>query len=549
MDIVSVYIKDTQRAAASWVEELCQRTRHPWKGNIERRFVCPLFDALPTANAQLHTNTSLVGRIAAAALQSQVLFDQALRVYSGDFAHLYNKTAQVIAHNALEHGTCANIFDPTMLQTWSGMQHMLLEMWSGATKESSAYASEKSAQLVRAFCSGDLAQVAEFWERQVAALDIVVNQNPRAMTAIKAEMGCQFDDARRFVHIAETTRAVLYQVLPLQEGVVVRAQGKPIIHKAPFILPENILDLLPGHGLSYVGAFANSGTPTYFMHMKPIMETVAVQLMSEEDLLLDLQFFAQKVHALHGRKATVNGTCQGALPLLHGVCSAALRLDRDVDVWIGTVPAYALSQSKRVAENLRKIPTTSQELSTITERLPSGNVVVSGLPASLAARLNDPRKENPVSTLIRDMKGAERGQWSPMVAALRRYLKTIGSMPLSMTAMSQRCATTPITQDGVFPEILFGEPLSFHHAINGGVKLHVVAGEKDEVVDLGAALAMFALPCVKNYSGASCHVIPGAGHVAPMTTCTAPTSQHFIGNTGGPLWCHLQQEAGTVSEA
>ena len=397
--------------------------------------------------------------------------------------------------------------------------------------------------MLQASCFGDLEKVAEFWEGQVAILDIVVNQNPAAMKAIQPKLGCQFDDARRYVKVAETPRAVLYQVLPLKEGVVVRKNGKPIIHKAPFILPENIIDLLPYDGLSYVGAFANSGTPTYFMHIRDIADTAAVQVLTEEDLLLDLKLFAETVHLKHGLKATINGTCQGALPFLHAVCAPTLELDRDVDVWIGTVPAYALSKSKRFEENLRMIPKSKQDLGAITERLSSGNGVVIGEPASLSMRLSNFGKENPVSALIRDMRGAEKGSLSPTAAALRHYLQTITPMPLKMTEMSQRCTMLPISKEGVFPERLFGEPVSLQHAVEKGIKLYVFAGAKDEVVDQPAALAMFEIPCVKNYAGASSYVVPGAGHVAPMTTCAVETSRNFIGNVNGALWYHLEQEA------
>jgi pimeloyl-ACP methyl ester carboxylesterase len=145
--------------------------------------------------------------------------------------------------------------------------------------------------------------------------------------------------------------------------------------------------------------------------------------------------------------------------------------------------------------------------------------------------------------ICRDMRGAERGKLSPMAAALRQYLQTIDPMPLKITEMSQRCTTTPITREGVFPELLFEEPISLRYAIERGIKLYVVAGEKDEVVDLPSALAMFEIPCINNYSGASCYVIPGAGHVAPMTTCAVKGSKNFIGNVGGPLWYHLKIEA------
>ena len=543
MNFAHTYREALQRSAGAWVEELFQRARHPLEAGKERRFVWPLFTEVPASCEELNKNASVFTRIPTAMFMAHVLFEQALYNYMNDFGGLYHKTAEVIGRNALLEQHQVTAFDPSFLSASMGMNKILTEMSSGAMRASVEYFNEKSSQLLPLLLSGDMEAVALFWERQVEILDIVVNQNPAAMRAIKAEMGCQFDDAKRYVKISETPRAILYQVLPLKEGIVMRKSGKPVIHMSPFILPENIIDLLPYRGLSYVGAFANSGTPTYLLHGKNIWDCIATQMLSEEDLLLDLKFFAEIVHGIHGHKATINGTCQGALPLLHGVCCSQLQLDRDVNVWIGTVPAYALSRSERFQENLRMIPKSKQHLSAITQRLPSGNDVVLGEPASLSMRLSNFGKENPLSALIRDMKGAERGKFSPMSAALRHYLETIRPMPLQITAMSQHCAMFPITNDGVFPGLLFGEPISLQYAVEKGITLYVVAGEKDDVVDLPAALAMFDIPCIKEYRGASAHVIPGAGHVAPMTTCAVEGSKNFIGNSGGPLWFHLNMEA------
>jgi hypothetical protein len=544
MDAAFQYMQAVQRSADEWLKNMVQRaTSHPWQPDQERRFVWPVFAQVPSAQVELNKNASLATRISTASLRAPVLFEQALRFYVDDFNGLYSATANVISRNAMLKRHEPFQFDPSFLNAFTGMNKILTEMIGGASKDSTTYFIEKSAQLWPAVLSGDLEQVAEFWEHQVEVLDIIVNQNPAAMRAIKAEMGCQFDDARRFVKVAETSRAVLYQVLPLKEGVVVREHGKPVIHKPPFILPENIVDLLPHQGLSYIGAFANSGTPTYFMHIRDILDTVAVQFLSEEDLLFDLKFFAERVHSIHGLKATINGICQGALPLLHGVCSPQLQLDRYVNVWIGTVPAYGLSKSKRFEDNIRMIPKSKQDLAAIMHRLPNGNNVVLGEPASLSMRLSKFGEENPLSAFLRDLKGAERGKWSPMAAAMRHYLKTIVPMPIKITEMSQCCTMLSISPEGVFPSLLFGDAVSLQYAAKKGIRLYVVAGERDDVVDLPSALAMFDIACIKNYSGASYYVIPGAGHVAPMTNCAVEGSKNFIGNVDGPLGFHLEREA------
>ena len=133
-----------------------------------------------------------------------------------------------------------------------------------------------------------------------------------------------------------------------------------------------------------------------------------------------------------------------------------------------------------------------------------------------------------------------------MGLAIQEYLQAVIPMSVRMMEMSHTCATKPIASDGTFPTQLFGESVSLPHAIAQGITLYVVAGEKDEVVDQEAALRMFELPCIKGYKGASYHVVPGAGHIALMTTCARESSKNFIGNEGGPLWYHLKEEAKSI---
>ena len=358
-------------------------------------------------------------------------------------------------------------------------------------------------------------------------------------------MGCKWNDASQFTKIVETPRTILYQVLPRKSGVSVRKNGKPIIIFSPLILKHVILDLLsdPKHEISYVAAMANSGTPTFFIRARDIESTPEAQVMTEEELLLDLRLFAKTVFERQGRRATFNGVCQGALPLLHAVCTPALGLGQYVDCWLGLVPAYSLHASSRVRLDMEKIPEKKRnDLQSITELLGSGNRVVPGEIAGFATRL----KTNPWTALVRAMRSAEKGESSLMGLAIQEYLQAVIPMSVRMMEMSHTCATKPIASDGTFPTQLFGESVSLPHAIAQGITLYVVAGEKDEVVDQEAALRMFELPCIKGYKGASYHVVPGAGHIALMTTCARESSKNFIGNEGGPLWYHLKEEAKSI---
>lgn len=479
-------------------------------------------------------------RAATAFLRTQVLFEEAVRLYVGDFAALAKKSLTIQAKNAPLTRRVTDTFDPSLMNSSQQMQKMMTDMMASATKESFAYWNERYNEILPAVLMLDFEAVASFWEKQVTVLDIVVNANPRALKSINEQMGCKWNDQKRYRFVTETPRAILYQVLPLKEGVEVRTNGKPVLHFAPLILQTVILDLLPYQNLSYVGAFADSGTPTYFMVTKEITSTADAQKLTEEELVIDIEYFTQTLYETYKRKVVLNGTCQGALPLLHAVCAKARRLDKYVDCWIGLVPAYSLHASSRVRADMEKIPESKRnDLEGITELLGSGNRVIPGEIAGFATRL----KTDPWTELVRAMRNAEKGESSLMGLAIQEYLRKLIPMSVPMMEMSHTCASKPISEEGTFPTLLFGELVSLKYAIKRGIKLYVVAGERDEVVDLEAALRMFDISCIKAYSGASYHVVPGAGHIALMTTCARETSKNFIGNKGGPLWYHLKLEA------
>lgn len=479
-------------------------------------------------------------RTGTAYLSNSLQFQRAFFAYTSDFYRLLRRTISVIAKNQSHHELVHAGFSGA--HGTAELLALIAELNMSAIRESVSYWSGISHELLVATLKWDTEEIERFWSRQTEALDIVLHHFPAAEKDIRPRMGFQFNDTRRFRQIAETSRAVLYQVFPLAEGTEPRPNGKPIVHLAPFILPENILDLLPDENISMVGAFANSGTPTYFIHIKDILETPAVQTMSEEELLEDLRYFCELLRHRHERKVTLSGTCQGALPTLHAVCAKSLNIHHEVDAWLGIVPAYSLAASHRVRKQIARVPRAHQKLSLITERLPNGNSVIIGEPSALSSRLGNFDKENPFARLFADLRAAEKGGLTSFAFALRSYLASIRPMPLSITEASQRCSTIPIEEDGTMPETLFGSSVTLRTPIERGIRLHVVAGSKDTVVDPDAALAMFRVPCVKNYSGATFSVAEGAGHVALMTTATRPDSKNFIGNPGGPLWFHLELE-------
>ncbi len=164
--------------------------------------------------------------------------------------------------------------------------------------------------LFNTFFDTDAEDIATFMKRQPELMRKVVYDYPKAIRDIKLEYGFHFDKGN-YIKVAETDCFFLYQVLPLDERVKVRENGKPIIIIPPYVLGSNILAFLPGEGKSYVHCFANNGIPTYIRIMKDIDTTPAVQTMTGEDDAMDTRFFCENVMARHNRAVTLNGFCQG----------------------------------------------------------------------------------------------------------------------------------------------------------------------------------------------------------------------------------------------
>ena len=174
----------------------------------------------------------------------------------------------------------------------------------------------------------DQGNIAQYTAKQARLMDLVVNVYPKAIRDIEAEYGFHFEDGG-YVKAAETERFELYQVLPRDESVQVRENGKPIVIVPPYVLGPNILAFLPGENRSYVHCFANQGIPTYIRIVKDIETSPAVQTMTPEDDALDTRFFCEQVKARHGKSVTLNGFCQG----LKLVCQSLGLFGRQVG-WI-----------------------------------------------------------------------------------------------------------------------------------------------------------------------------------------------------------------------
>lgn len=482
----------------------------------------------------------LAARMYQAVTKTAVLYSEATRQYAQDFFELQSHTIRILFANWMSRRQPTPEYDPSAFSAFAGLSGIFTDMMTGAISKSFSYHAEKSLELAKAAATGMPENIVAFWEQQAKVLDIVVNQNPEAVKKISEIAGFHFENTREYTRIAETERAILYRVLPIEDGVVIDEERKPVLHVAPFILREDIIALLPHSGLSLVHAFAHESVPTYVFHVKNIMQTPAVQEMTGEDMVRDIKYFAELLMLKHGFRVSLVGTCQGAYFSLLAYLTG--ELDGCVNVLIQNVPPNDLTRSPRFKKNWEMIPESRKNLRSIAITLPNGNQVVSGHPASLSMRLSDFGEENPASALIRDLIAAERGVTN-MGAAITKWLQGIVPMPLRITEISQRSVAAPIGPDGILPVMLFGKRLCLSHLVEQGIKFHVVVGQKDNVVEPAVALAPFTVPCIKEYAGATYRIVPNAGHVAPMTTCAQKSSKNYVGNEGGSLWFHLKQEA------
>lgn len=359
-----------------------------------------------------------------------------------------------------------------------------------------------------------------FMEKHIKAVGRVAIENPQAIQDIEPEYGFHFE---RGIHTryAETDRFILYRIAPTNENVRVRMDAKPIIIIPPYVLGANILGFLPGENRSYAHAFANQGIPTYIRTMKDIQKNVAVQVMTPEDDARDTRFFCKTVKAEHGKPVTLNGYCQGGYVSLCNVLSG--ELDGLVDALITCVTPIDGTRSKGLFHFLREMPKRFHDLDHCAKVLPNGNKVVDGAVMSWVYKLKSIEKEGPLVAFYRDL--IQFGTVKPgnkIGAALNYWLKNDGTdIPLAITKMSFDSYRTPITKDGTLPVKLFGRALNFKHIKEKGIKWLLCYGEKDDMVEKEAALA------VLDYIDVEVSAFP-KGHVAIATSWSNPDTEYAL---------------------
>ncbi len=380
-------------------------------------------------------------------------------------------------------------------------------------------ASERFFALLNTLLGRQSEDLGAFSARQRELIETVVNGYPQAIRDIKPEYGFDFEHGD-YLKVAETERFLLYQVFPLEDGVNIRENGKPIIILPPYVLGANILAFLPGEGKSYVHCFANQGIPTYIRIQKDINTTPAVQTMTGEDDARDTRHFCETLMQRHGRKVTLNGFCQGGfiatLDLLSG------ELDGLVDALITCVTPMDGTRSKSLIEYLSHLPPRFRDLGYAVKTLPNGNQVVDGSVMSWVYKLKSMESEAPLFSLYRDLMmfdrpGGKKVTISKTAAAINHWLiYERNDLPVAITQLSFDSYTRPVEKDGTLPVKLFGRSLNFKRLAEKGIRFLICYAEKDNLVDPEAVLAPL------DFIDAEVTVFP-KGHGAIATSWSLPT--------------------------
>lgn len=398
--------------------------------------------------------------------------------------------------------------------------------------------------------TGDV--LSSYFANHKNALQRVIEEYPEAIKAIEPEFGFHFEREPESL-VAETERFELRKVSPSKAGVVIDESMKPIVIIPPFVLGANILAFLPGEQKSYAHSFANRGIPTYIRMMKSIDDTPALQTMSLEDDAKDTRYFCEKVKQQHGHPVTLNGYCQGGFTSLCNILSG--ELDGLVDALITCVAPMDGTRSKGLGKLLHDLPKEFNDLAYGTKKLPNGNLIADGELMGWVYKLKSIENSGPLITFYRDlmMLNGKRTKNVPInktVAAINYWLKNERSdLPLSVTKMSYKSYTIPITDDGTLPVTMFNKKLNLQGIKEKGISWLLCYGEDDDLVEKEVALAPL------DFIDAEVTPFP-KGHVAIATSWSHPDSECKLDtrfgkdSTRGPVRFHLDlsEELSSVPE-
>jgi len=383
-------------------------------------------------------------------------------------------------------------------------------------------------------------RLGEFLRREADVMESVANFNDQ-IEKIKDEFGFHFNTSDyKLIH--ETPTFQMYQVLPLKKGVQVRNDVAPMLLVPPYMLGVHILSFLPHENKSYSHSFANEGIPTYVRVVKDIMKTEAVQQTTPDNDCLETLELLTKLKEIHGKKAVLNGTCQGGYICLMNILSGKLT---DVcDTLITNVAPIDGTYSDAISG----MPQMHSDF--ITTPLANGNRVANGYMLSLGMRFVAIDRETPLVKVLDQASMHRATDLNPgkTPAALFRWLlKERVHLPLEVAKMSSCTFQQPIGDDGTLPVQLFGKPLNLKDLAKLGVTWYQNYAIKDDLVTPPCATAGNRF---LDGTGVVESVAFHGGHVAILTSPyakKAPVNGEFVDGTGkkarGPVKFMLDRAA------
>ena len=325
-------------------------------------------------------------------------------------------------------------------------------------------------------------KISGYINREAEVMESVANFNEQ-INKIKDEFGFHFNTGNyKLVHETDTFK--MYQVLPLKAGVKVRDDLKPMLLVPPYMLGVHILSFLPYENKSYAHSFANEGIPTYVRVVKDIMTDAKVQQTTPDSDCLQTVELCKKLMDIHGKKAVLNGTCQGGYICLMNLLSG--KFDGIVDTLITNVAPIDGTYSDAISG----MPQMHHDF--ITTTLPSGNKVANGYLLSLGMRFVAIDRETPLVKVLdqASLHRATDGNPGKTPAALFRWLlKERVHLPLEIAKMSSCTFQQPIGADGTLPVQLFGQPLNVQKLADLKIKWYQNYAIKDDLVTPPCATA------------------------------------------------------------
>lgn len=399
---------------------------------------------------------------------------------------------------------------------------------------------EANAALFNTILGAEGEKLPGYLKREAEVMEAVANF-PEQIEKVKEDFGFHFNTAAyRLIH--DTGSFLLYQVLPLKEGVKVRDDLKPMILIPPYMLGEHILSFLPYEDKSYAHSFANEGIPTYVRVVKDIDENKIVQDMTPDDDCTQTRELCEVLMKKHGKKVTLNGTCQGGYIALMNTLSGTLTDVSD------TIITNVAPIDGTYSDAISGMPSMHHDF--ITHTLPNGGKVANGYMLSLGMRFVAIDRETPLIKVLDQASLHRATELKPgkTVAALYRWLlKERVHLPLEIAKMSTCTFHQPISEDGVLPVKLYDNSLKVSDLKELGVKWYQNYALKDDLVTPDCATS--ANRFLEGTDVIESVPFPG-GHVAILTSPynkRSPVNGHFKAKDGstyrGPVKFQLEISA------